>query len=420
MKIGGISLGVVWSRWWFAISAVILILAADTKFRLSQSATAASGATSVFVLIELGLYLAVAVALMFRIGKQRIGRRPAALVIFVAYSLVMALSAAYAVVPLYAAVRALQTLILLALICLGVASNDRSHMHRFVHAFIAVTCLLVAAGVALPTAKGPLQLDRFNWFAVHPTVVGIYCSLCTVAALIYFAGRNRERQGPQWPPWLYLTAAAISVAGLYLSHTRSAGLAMIAGALVGTILVVRSTVKRRLIIVFGLVVGIAWLGVGQGITSFFERGETAESLSTLNSRTDLWEHAIETLEQRPLFGWGLGATRSIFLDETGLGGAHNAAINVAVDIGLIGLTAWILLIISIAAVFIRRKEYPLDRAIGIAALATLLIDGIFFEGLGGPSNIAAIWLGVLVCWSSILQRRPTAPPAIGDRNGVSV
>ena len=39
----------------------------------------------------------------------------------------------------------------------------------------------------------------------------------------------------------------------------------------------------------------------------------------------------------PVFGLGFSSAKGVFFDETGLGGAHNAAVNVMIDVGLVEL-----------------------------------------------------------------------------------
>ena len=118
---------------------------------------------------------------------------------------------------------------------------------------------------------------------------------------------------------------------------------------------------------------------------------------------------MSAVERQPLFGYGVGASRGIFEAQIGLGGAHNAALNVLVDLGLVGGFCWLALI---GAVIVGTMRLPrtstdamlLDRSMLIAIIAFLMVIGIFFEGPGAVANVASTWLFVCVAWLTIAQR----------------
>jgi O-antigen ligase len=89
------------------------------------------------------------------------------------------------------------------------------------------------------------------------------------------------------------------------------------------------------------------LNGSSAIESFFTRGESLQQLSTLNSRTDLWAYAFELFPQHPLYGFGLTASPGLFLDSIGLGGGHNAAVNLLIDNGVLGALVWMTLLVTI-------------------------------------------------------------------------
>ena len=154
---------------------------------------------------------------------------------------------------------------------------------------------------------------------------------------------------------------------------------------------------------------VAALAATQLLATYFARGEDQAELATLNSRTDLWAIAVSAVERQPLFGYGVGASRGIFEAEIGLGGAHNAALNVLVDLGLVGALCWLALIIAITVGTLRLPRTSadamlLDRSMLIAIITFLMVVGIFFEGPGAVANVASTWLFVCIAWLSIAQR----------------
>ena len=136
--------------------------------------------------------------------------------------------------------------------------------------------------------------------------------------------------------------------------------------------------------------------------------------------------AWESFLTRPLHGLGFTSAKGVFFDETGLGGAHNAVVNVMIDAGLAGLIWWSLLLGASIVVLNRqwahRRVSPTHSgAAGTAHADHLIIMGIYVasvvnsvttEGLGAGVNVSAIWWLITVAWLTILERpdvKPTAP-----------
>ena len=166
--------------------------------------------------------------------------------------------------------------------------------------------------------------------------------------------------------------------------------------------------------------GASLLAFAGPVIEFLTRGESAEKIGTFNRRTEIWTLAWESFLSRPLHGLGFTSAKGVFFDETGLGGAHNALINVMIDTGLIGLFWWVMLIgaACVATFRIGRQRYdrfvPIgatgsdrsDRLILIGILMSSLINSITTEGLGAGVNVSAMWLYFVVAWLCTLNRRP--------------
>ena len=185
----------------------------------------------------------------------------------------------------------------------------------------------------------------------------------------------------------------------------------------------------RLIAVGALgAVGVAVTASGL-VLRYFARGDSAEQLASLNSRTDLWAIAVDAIETRPMFGYGVGSTRGLFYADAGLGGGHNAVINVATDLGLVGAIVWLAMIVAVLVGANRSGRaggtaFVADRAILVGIVTFLLVDGMFYEGLGGAANVSITTFFVCVAWVSTMQRelaadarRAAVTPAWGSPAG---
>jgi exopolysaccharide production protein ExoQ len=405
------------ARNWFAICALALMMASDYKLRVRSATDTLAGGIDVYVLLEIAVYGLVALYLLLtqpELPRLR-GRIAAPLFLASVYVGLLVVAVGYSPFKPLASVRAVEMLVLLALTARACRTATSADLHRFAHGFLALVASSVVCGIVWPQPPVFLnQAGRFTWLRVHPIPAGVYCGLATLVALGYLLTRFHQRTGPVWPAWVYAGTGALVGWGLIATETRNAVLGTVVGALVLVWGVYRG--RRLITISLGLVVALAALVLVAlpTITAYFARGESAAKLATLNSRTSLWSLAFDAVRHQPVFGYGQGASRGIFLDATGLGGGHNALINVAVDLGGVGLLVWLaLLAVLVRGLFAlptRRAGDPVvDRALALAALSFLLVDGMFFEGLGAASNVAGDWLFVLVAWVVVLHRRSPAP-----------
>jgi O-antigen ligase len=150
------------------------------------------------------------------------------------------------------------------------------------------------------------------------------------------------------------------------------------------------------------------------ILGWLTRGETAEKLTSLNARLPLWELAWTTVTtSNPLFGLGIGASRSVFYDETGLGGAHNALLNVFVDLGVIGVLLWGWIIgVSVWVVVHRAAQSDaelVERALWLSTMTVLVVNGATSAGRGGVASVGVGWLFVLVGRAAQMDRERRGP-----------
>jgi O-antigen ligase len=399
-------------RWWFAISVTALILASDYKFRTRESGVQSS-AVDAAIILELVVYFAVALFAINRHGRPpRLARVPVHVYLACFFAGLTVLSVISAEFPAYTLVRSGQMMIVLVLMLVFIAAPDssRAHIHRFAHLFLAMVVVSIGYGLAVPSIPlSRLQEGRFTWLAVHPNVSGLMTGLASLVAFAYVLWGNRDRPGPRWPPLLYVITLLIVGGAMLGAHTRGAVLGAIVGGLVFSFARFRGAARVRLLAALAMLGAITVLAATDVVIDYFSRGAQTSELTSLNSRTDLWVLALATVERQPLFGYGVGASRGVFEEQIGLGGAHNAVLNVLVDLGLVGALCWLALIVAITVGALRLPRTSadallLDRSLLIAVIAFLMIVGIFFEGPGSVANVASTWLFVCVAWLSVAQR----------------
>jgi exopolysaccharide production protein ExoQ len=401
-------------RHWFALCALSVIVASDYKVRVRPVDEPLSGSLDVFIALEVAIYGAVALYLVLsQAGFPKVRRMPTVLYLSCSYVALLAISLIHAPYFSFAVVRVLEVLVILGLTLAAWNRATRADMHRFAHWFLILVLASIAVGILIPMPRFAYQEQRFTWLRLHPGDAAVYLALAVVVSLAYVVSRSTQRPGPRWPHWVYVALLVVNVVALAATITRGAMLGSLTGCAVVVALIYRG--RQRILLASGLVAGavIVFLLAGGPLMAFVIRGDNAQQLATLSSRTELWSFAWEAIQQQPIFGWGIGASRGIFLNDIGLGGGHNALVNVAVDIGLVGAAIWAALIVSLLVTVLRAEPggargLGVDRALVLGTMACLLV---FLQGLGSVANVAGTWLFVCVAWAVLVgrpdSRRPT-------------
>lgn len=409
-------------RWWYAIGAILVILGSDYEYRIRDAAGAVGGGIDTAILLELVTYaIGLAMLVSRRTRPPRLVRVPAPVLLACFWAGLMVLSVVYAIYPQYALVRSLQSVAVLAMALQAATNGGRAHFHRFAHAYAVLIAVSVGYGVVRPSVPlNRLQEGRFTWLSIHPTLAGVLTGLAAIISLGYLISTGEQRPGPTWPRWGYAALFAVSLGALFAVHTRGAVL----GATVALVLLLVLYLRRNgrsAFAVYGLVAaGTAALAFTDLVVAYFVRGEDPSKITTLNSRTDIWAVAGDAFEQRPIWGYGVGATKGLFLESLGVGGGHNAVVNVVVELGVVGGACWIAMF---GAVLVAAWRLPtgqpgsarIDRSLVLSILVFLLVDGMFYEGAGAAANAASGWVIACIGWVWALQRESRTSSAAAVR-----
>lgn len=391
-----------------------MMVFSDYKLRLRSADSSLSGQADFQTLAEVGVYGAVGLFLVMQLGfPQVVRRRTALLSLGWTWAAVMALSTFWAVYPLFAAVRGVQLLLIAALANAIAAYARPIHLHLFAHSFIALATVSVGLGVLLPYRNYGRR--GFNWFYVHPVTVGMYLGLAVTLIVAYLVRSRMEPPPLSWPTWLYALALTMCAGGLVATLTRASMGAAVLGVLVAILYTAGRIRRVDALAVAALIVITALLGFAPTIVEFLARGQESAAIESFGGRTPLWTEAWALYGQRPLVGYGLTASQGLFLATVGLGGGHNALINVLVDGGTVGAFLWLCLIIGIFIAIRKLWGHPVahrDLPMLLAAMVFLVVNSFTVESLATAANMANVWCYVILGWLGVLMReaRATAPP----------
>jgi len=164
---------------------------------------------------------------------------------------------------------------------------------------------------------------------------------------------------------------------------------LLAIALVCSVNFVRTSIRRQLWVVAGIVLcGLLLLGVLSlqpgGFHGFAVRWDQSFRTGTISTRFDLWFAAGRMFLEAPIFGAGLGNFLLVFNrhhpglyarnpGEEWVDNAHSLPFEMLATTGLVGTLPWIImLVVLFVAAFRRFRDHPTDRWLFVALLACFI------------------------------------------------
>jgi len=315
----------------------------------------------------------------------------------------------------------------LALTALGVLTTNWPSKIPFLQTLLAY----------LP--KRLLALPEASAAGVHANQLGGTVVFYFPFVLSLFGGRPPRRR---WLWRLGIACATLGIAGLLaLTQSRSAWLGMWGGALALLLLwalmpLAKSPRRWLLAAAAGLLllamVG-TWLIGPERLQRLIEEpsGMTAlGSLTSLNFRYEVWRWALAAVQDFPFTGCGLGTFRQVVrllypvnvTPTYDIAHAHNIFLQVALDVGLPGLIAYLALlalaILSGLQTALRNTQLRAP-ALGLTAgLAALHIYGLMDALAPGSKPGVIFWyaLGMLTA----LAQLPCAPHTPSDPQALPI
>jgi putative inorganic carbon (HCO3(-)) transporter len=213
-------------------------------------------------------------------------------------------------------------------------------------------------------------------------------ALLVVTPLPLALALRRDWTARRWLPWL------LGVIGLFLVGvivlTRSRGSLLALGAMLPLLFVLRYPRLLAPMLLAFLVGGAFayWLLPA----SFYEDLFTTSTVGGLDERIEIWSRALYAIQDFTFTGVGIGAFDQVipllypyFLisPNVTIPDAHNHFLQVAIDLGIPGLLAYVAIILTIfwmLGVMVRARQHALRWALASGLLASyvgLLVGGVF-------------------------------------------
>jgi putative inorganic carbon (HCO3(-)) transporter len=255
---------------------------------------------------------------------------------------------------------------------------------------------------------------------IHPNVLGGSLALLLPVLIAWLLfGYSRL----SWLVRIGIGLAILAAGGvLILTAARGAWLGL-AGALLILILLRWRWGWIGLLAAGLVVIGLAF---NPGLPALLEFLSSNNAISGLDGRVEIWSRAIFMIQDFPFTGIGMGSFGKVadalypfFLNSASIPHAHNLFLQVAVDLGLPGLIAWLSIAIIAAGVSWnllmhgRRRREPLWQAIGAGMLASTLvlvvhgmIDSVVW-GMVKPAPLVWLLWGLAVAGWQIAAEEKT-------------
>ena len=221
--------------------------------------------------------------------------------------------------------------------------------------------------------------------------------------------------------WGWFAAATVSFT-LARSATMVVALAVVLFAL-AVILIARrvsSRVRREVyaaaFVIGSTLVALFWTFRGQAL-GLLERSDD------LTGRLDIWDSVWQLASERPILGWGWVSYWApwvepfddlVVIDGVTYLQAHNAFIDVWLQLGLVGLGAFVALIVVTS---LRCVAWSIDRPLGDApnsaaarTLPTLLMVMLLVQSLAESRILVEAGLLLLIYFSTASKSRNQPPP----------
>lgn len=398
------------------VAFAVLVVAGDFEFRRRDVEQATRGSIDLAIIGELLAYAVVGGWLLLTVARPiGLTPRPRLLQTLVALCVALAMSALWAPSPTLALARAFQLLVSIGLVAAIAARARAGTWFAVAHGYV----LVVSAGIAIGLVyqrPGDLQTTgRFLWLYGHPVVSA---SMLTVSSLLLFGWWTDAGLPRRWSATTYgLLFGAHSIA-LFATETRGSLVAFVAGLTV-TLLARHRRRTRSDLVLLGALATPALIGLAFPlIKAIALRGETVGQLKSLNSRAGLWSEAWAAFSRRPLIGQGYFSSRELFLETIGLGGAHNAYIEIGLSAGLIGLVLFAAVLVGTVR-RLRAGEPSAEKALLAGILAAMLVNGLTAQYLAQSGTSANLLFLLVVAWVAMNTGATPAgarPLRTGDRH----
>ena len=276
----------------------------------------------------------------------------------------------------------------------------RSHLRA-----LLIVCGTVIVGVVVAPSHAFAVHGRLGGalWPIWPTAVAHFAAVAAgIGVVSWFSGVMAGRQ-----------AALLGSAGItmvLLTQTRVAMVSLVAGLTTSALTLFLGRRRVRRVATFALiVVPVAAIALAPAFSAWFTRGQTAEEISGLTGRRQVWEMLLSAPRSafNHWFGYGLS--------DKGFAGLSidNSWLAIYQDQGLVGVILVGCILVALLVMVAFRRAGP-ARALAIFIIVFAAVDSYTEVGLGDASPYL---LDLAVAASLLAPERDSDPVGSGDLQG---
>ena len=307
----------------------------------------------------------------------------------------------------------LSTLAMIALVLNQLLDSEKRLKHLLCAVFVSAIPPLLMAAVQLASGSGlhvSSIFGRVQGTFTHPNPFAMYLTLLIILGLAIVPDLSHRLK--------MLLVPLLGASGFFLlfTYTRSAWVATVAG-----LLVVGMCNGRKLLGVVGLLVVVVAFTVPGVAARFADLEETSSAsgapTNSLVWRFGYWQQALE-LSNSPLIGEGLSTVRASTDVEKE---PHNDFIRVYVEMGIVGMAAYLWLLFSFAGVArrgLREVTSGLDRGV-VAGFTGAVVAFLLLSLVSNViTQLVILWYFTAIASAAVAAPRLVAAsrevePAVG-------
>ncbi len=214
--------------------------------------------------------------------------------------------------------------------------------------------------------------NRIYGTFAHPNLFAYYLILPLTLSLYLFLTGNKQRINSI----LYFLSAVFFTVILIFTFTRGAWLSFL------IIIAVVGILRYRALLIATLILAALAYSLIEPINYRVNDLISRQSDSSIEWRINLWNDAKEYVKNKPFFGYGAGVANGLILDKRGekFGSSdpHNDYLKIAIENGLIGLSAYILLIAGLFINLIKKYSASGKTKFQVLILISISLATAFF------------------------------------------
>ena len=207
---------------------------------------------------------------------------------------------------------------------------------------------LVGSSIIIYNYLNGIESKYYERFAIPNLDIDGQSIMLTLA--IPMAAYLTTQYQSKWLKAIYIMAIPTIVFAVFLTGTRTASIVAIIGVAYWLFTYRKSSVRIKsafLILFIASIIAVFSFAPKQSIDRILSSGQSITS-GTLNNRTVIWGASLAQWKQAPIIGNGIGSLAYVLSSKhVEYDSAHNTYIHILTENGIIGLTLYLLIIITI-------------------------------------------------------------------------